>query len=147
MARCHGLRLARRSLSSILLRHSPSYLCDSLLNDACRSFSTALSNQSKLLSNANFRIAENEKYWLKLRFLNKNFGSPRSIHSTARLSRDYYDVLSVSKSATASEIKKAYYGLAKKLHPDTNKDDPEAEKKFQEVQKAYEVCEVMDLSR
>ena len=31
--------------------------------------------------------------------------------------------------------------LAKKLHPDTNKDDPEAEKKFQEVQKAYEVCD------
>ncbi|KAG6424577.1 hypothetical protein SASPL_114995 [Salvia splendens] len=42
-------------------------------------------------------------------------------------------------NATASEIKKAYYGLAKQLHPDTNKDDPEAEKKFQEVQKAYEV--------
>lgn len=31
--------------------------------------------------------------------------------------------------------------VAKKLHPDTNKDDPEAEKKFQEVQKAYEVCD------
>ncbi|KAJ0094578.1 hypothetical protein Patl1_17253 [Pistacia atlantica] len=53
--------------------------------------------------------------------------------------RDYYDMLGVSKNATASEIKKAYYGLAKKLHPDTNKDDPEAEKKFQEVSKAYEV--------
>ncbi|KZV27517.1 chaperone protein dnaJ 1, mitochondrial, partial [Dorcoceras hygrometricum] len=55
------------------------------------------------------------------------------------LSRDFYDVLNVSKNATASEIKKSYYALAKKLHPDTNKDDPEAEKKFQEVQKAYEV--------
>ncbi|KAG6424580.1 hypothetical protein SASPL_114998 [Salvia splendens] len=42
-------------------------------------------------------------------------------------------------NATTFEIKKAYYGLAKQLHPDTNKDDPEAEKKFQEVQKAYEV--------
>ncbi|CAM8954972.1 unnamed protein product [Rhodiola kirilowii] len=40
---------------------------------------------------------------------------------------------------TASEIKKAYYGMAKKLHPDQNKDDPEAEKKFQEVSKAYEI--------
>ncbi|GFZ00660.1 gametophytic factor 2 [Actinidia rufa] len=53
--------------------------------------------------------------------------------------RDYYDTLGVNKNATASEIKKAYYGLAKQLHPDTNKNDPEAEKKFQEVQKAYEV--------
>ncbi|OMO80849.1 hypothetical protein COLO4_23907 [Corchorus olitorius] len=53
--------------------------------------------------------------------------------------RDYYDILGVSKNATASEIKKAYFALAKKLHPDVNKDDPEAEKKFQEVSKAYEV--------
>lgn len=105
-------------------------------------------------------------------------------------SKDYYETLGVSKNSTASEIKKAYYGvcivhpfprsfwldhsifyglpaskwslwnsicfpwpaifliyfrissllqLAKQLHPDTNKNDPEAEKKFQEVQKAYEV--------
>ncbi|KAL6010728.1 hypothetical protein ACLOJK_001169 [Asimina triloba] len=53
--------------------------------------------------------------------------------------RDYYDVLGVSKNASPSEIKKAYYALAKKLHPDTNKDDAEAEKKFQDVQRAYEV--------
>ncbi|KAM0913875.1 hypothetical protein ACQ4PT_011859 [Festuca glaucescens] len=52
--------------------------------------------------------------------------------------RDYYDVLGVSKDAGQSEIKKAYYGLAKKLHPDTNKGDTDAEKKFQEVQRAYE---------
>ncbi|KAG0486099.1 hypothetical protein HPP92_008194 [Vanilla planifolia] len=64
----------------------------------------------------------------------------RSFHGTHILSvRDYYDVLGVSKNATASDIKKAYYGLAKKLHPDTNKEDPEAEKKLQEVQRAYEV--------
>ncbi|KAL3537347.1 hypothetical protein ACH5RR_000713 [Cinchona calisaya] len=68
-----------------------------------------------------------------------NLGFVRSIHGTASASRDYYDVLGVSKNATASEIKKAYYGLAKNLHPDTNKDDPEAAAKFQEVQQAYEV--------
>lgn len=53
--------------------------------------------------------------------------------------KDYYETLGVSKNASASDIKKAYYGLAKKLHPDTNKDDVDAERKFQEVQKAYEV--------
>ncbi|KAI9116385.1 hypothetical protein K1719_012552 [Acacia pycnantha] len=63
----------------------------------------------------------------------------RSIHGTASLARDYYDVLGVNRNASSSDIKKAYYGLAKQLHPDTNKDDPEAEKKFQEVSMAYEV--------
>ncbi|XP_077235816.1 chaperone protein dnaJ GFA2, mitochondrial-like isoform X2 [Tasmannia lanceolata] len=61
------------------------------------------------------------------------------IGSHSMAARDYYDVLGVSKNANASEIKKAYYGLAKKLHPDTNKEDPDAEAKFQEVQRAYEV--------
>ncbi|KAL0374292.1 UNVERIFIED_CONTAM: Chaperone protein dnaJ GFA2, mitochondrial, partial [Sesamum radiatum] len=103
------------------------------------SFSTALCNQSRVPFSSNFGNVGNEKYWMKLGSFGENLGAARSIHSTAHLSRDYYDVLGISKNATASEIKKAYYGLAKKLHPDTNKDDPEAEKKFQEVQKAYEV--------
>ncbi|MQL87984.1 hypothetical protein Taro_020518 [Colocasia esculenta] len=64
----------------------------------------------------------------------------RSFHGTRPMCvRDYYEVLGVSKNASPSEIKKAYYALAKKLHPDTNKDDAEAERKFQEVQRAYEV--------
>ncbi|KAI3448925.1 hypothetical protein Pfo_005590 [Paulownia fortunei] len=139
MVRSHGLRLARRSISSFLLHNSPSYLFDSLLKEGCRGFSTGLCNQSRVLFNSNFGNVGNEMYWLKLGLFNENIGAARSIHGTAQLSRDYYDVLGVSKNATASEIKKSYYGLAKKLHPDTNKDDPEAEKKFQEVQKAYEV--------
>ncbi|CAI5462630.1 unnamed protein product [Closterium sp. Yama58-4] len=53
--------------------------------------------------------------------------------------QDYYAVLGVSRKATAAEIKKAFYALAKKYHPDANKDDPNAAKKFQEVQQAYEV--------
>jgi len=52
--------------------------------------------------------------------------------------RDYYDVLGVSKSATQQEIKKAYRKLALKYHPDKNK-SKEAEKKFKEVNQAYEV--------
>ncbi|KAK9015473.1 hypothetical protein V6N11_006579 [Hibiscus sabdariffa] len=53
--------------------------------------------------------------------------------------RDYHETLGVRKNATASEIKKAYFELAKKLHPDVNKDDPKAAKKFREVYGAYEV--------
>jgi molecular chaperone DnaJ len=54
--------------------------------------------------------------------------------------RDYYEVLGVSKSASAGEIKKAYRRLAMKHHPDRNEDDSGAsEKKFKEAKEAYEV--------
>ncbi|KFM71487.1 DnaJ-like protein subfamily A member 3, mitochondrial, partial [Stegodyphus mimosarum] len=52
---------------------------------------------------------------------------------------DLYKLLGVSRNASQNEIKKAYYQLAKKYHPDTNKNDPEAAKKFQEVSAAYEI--------
>lgn len=52
--------------------------------------------------------------------------------------RDYYEVLEASRSATPEELKKAYFKLAKKFHPDTNK-SPEAEVKFKEISEAYEV--------
>lgn len=52
---------------------------------------------------------------------------------------DYYDVLEISKDATASEIKKAYRKQALKYHPDKNPGDPQAEKKFKEISEAYEV--------
>ncbi|KAG6514010.1 hypothetical protein ZIOFF_024348 [Zingiber officinale] len=77
-----------------------------------------------------------------------NFVPSRLFHGTRPvLARDYYDVLGVSKNASASDIKKAYYALAKKLHPDTNKDDSDAERKFQEVQRAYEVLKDEDKRR
>lgn len=53
-------------------------------------------------------------------------------------SRDYYDILAISRSASEEEVRKAYRRLARQLHPDVNK-APDAAKKFAEVQKAYEV--------
>lgn len=53
--------------------------------------------------------------------------------------RDYYEVLGISKSASAQEIKKAYRKLALKYHPDKNPDDQTAEAKFKEAAEAYEV--------
>ena len=53
--------------------------------------------------------------------------------------RDYYEVLGVEKNASDAEIKSAFRRLAKKYHPDLNKDDPSATDKFKEVQEAYEV--------
>ena len=53
--------------------------------------------------------------------------------------RDYYDVLGVSKTASADEMKKAYRRLAMKYHPDRNKDDAASEDKFKEAKEAWEV--------
>ena len=53
--------------------------------------------------------------------------------------RDFYEILGVAKSASAEEIKKAYRKLARKYHPDLNPNNPEAEKKFKEINEANEV--------
>ncbi|KAG0132613.1 hypothetical protein HOY82DRAFT_557755 [Tuber indicum] len=72
---------------------------------------------------------------------NSNHSPRRSFHSTPRSQasvKNPYSVLGLDKNASTSAIKKAYYSLAKKWHPDQNKDSS-AREKFQEIQSAYEI--------
>ena len=52
---------------------------------------------------------------------------------------DYYNILGVNKGASQDDIKKAYKKLARKYHPDLNPNDPDAHRKFQEINEANEV--------
>ena len=64
----------------------------------------------------------------------------RYFHLTAsQQTKDYYKILGVDKNATAKDIKRAYFGLAKKYHPDSNCGNREASKRFHEISEAYEV--------
>ncbi|CAN1822143.1 Chaperone protein dnaJ GFA2, mitochondrial [Linum perenne] len=142
--------LARRSLHSLLPQNSPDYVYRSLINWCPRGLSTVCGYNRVRLGNSfpwNGRICSVFSFHHRVEHKNwSHFGAPKTnlralrlIHGTAYTAKDYYDTLGVSKNATQTDIKKAYYQLAKKLHPDSNKDDPEAQQKFQEVSKAYEV--------
>ncbi|KAJ3672578.1 hypothetical protein LUZ60_007299 [Juncus effusus] len=117
-----ALSLARRSLQSSQSRLS-------------HIFTSGICTSSRHLFDHSYEKAK----WGNGVSAGKFFHPTRFFHATRSvLAKDYYDVLGVSKNASQSEIKKAYYALAKKLHPDTNKGDADAEKKFQEVSRAYE---------
>ena len=59
--------------------------------------------------------------------------------------RDYYEVLGIDKNATEADIKRAYRRMARKYHPDLNKEHPkEAEENFKKVNEAYHVLSDAD---
>ena len=61
------------------------------------------------------------------------------VHEEAMAGKNYYDILGVSKTASAADVKKAYRKLALKYHPDQNKGNKAAEAKFKEISEAYAV--------
>jgi molecular chaperone DnaJ len=62
----------------------------------------------------------------------------------ASMKRDPYDVLGVPRDADETQVKKAFRKLARELHPDVNKHDPEAEEKFKQAAEAYEILSDSD---
>jgi len=63
------------------------------------------------------------------------------------MARDYYEVLGVKRDASDKDIKSAYRRLARQHHPDVNRDDPQAERRFKEIQEAYGVLGDADKRR
>ena len=55
------------------------------------------------------------------------------------MGKDLYSILGVSKTASKAEIKTAYHKLARKYHPDVNKDNPAAAERFKEISAAYDI--------
>ncbi|CAH0383380.1 unnamed protein product [Bemisia tabaci] len=109
-------------------------------------------NCSLIISKQSFSVLSKcacDSYWTQasrpkdatLRSSNSLGKHPRNQFHTSKslLGKDYYDILGIPRNASPQEVKKAYYQLAKKYHPDQNKTDPNASKKFQEVSEAYEV--------
>ncbi|AEO55471.1 hypothetical protein MYCTH_2299335 [Thermothelomyces thermophilus ATCC 42464] len=115
---------------------SPTQICRRLrLKPCARRSASAPTVAYSVVSRASSRPSPKSRPQSPISCPRASFHTTRPLLATPR---DPYGVLGVSKNASAAEIKKAYYGLAKKYHPDTNK-DPTAKDKFAEIQSAYEI--------
>lgn len=111
------------------------------LNRSDRSF--PLVEYSKWSRQCYSSCSGNFFYDKKTRYVNRRDVLARYFRSTAIASKqkNFYDILGVSKSASKDEIKSKYREMAKKCHPDLNRDDKSAEERFKEITAAYEVLE------
>ena len=110
-------------------------------SNSCSSSSSISSNISSNIHKYSGPYSHSREV-LQLR--SHNYSSKRGYHRSSdrgAAKRDYYEVLGVQRGATKDEVKKKFRELAKKYHPDLNKDDKNAEAKFREVSEAYEVLE------
>uniref|UniRef100_A0A6Q2ZM04 DnaJ homolog subfamily A member 3, mitochondrial n=1 Tax=Esox lucius TaxID=8010 RepID=A0A6Q2ZM04_ESOLU len=142
MASSVAVRTARLLISAVPLRHRSvwSRLASATHVEACA---------TALLGTHRCRIAGNPSCLRPGNAVTLRFTGPRSLHAVSHHSfhtscrstnkQDLYDVLGVPRTATQKEIKKAYYQMAKKYHPDTNQEDPKAKEKFAKLAEAYEV--------
>ncbi|KAK9096993.1 hypothetical protein Sjap_022490 [Stephania japonica] len=145
MGRLGFLGLASKSLCHFRrVRHDfPSTLriseCFSSLGDGHRSpHLRQMMFLSSSLYGCGYHVAQNASDFEAT----KASSTKRFIHATSSCylaKRDLYEILGVHKDASANEIKKAFLALAKKYHPDTNKNNPAVKRKFQEIRDAYEV--------
>src|SRR3989304_3415678 len=70
--------------------------------------------------------------------------TPIAPYNTVAMARNFYDVLGVSRSASDKEVRQAFRRLARKYHPDVNPGDAQAEERFKEINRAYEVLSDAD---
>lgn len=94
-----------------------------------------------LQSEARELLGQSEDEWCQENGVSAGGAAPGAGGADGRIVKEteLYDALGVETSATPSQIKKAYYKLAKSMHPDKNRGDPEAQGKFQRIGEAYQV--------